>query len=197
MPRGVYPRSNPTTATCADCGKSLSSNKLTRCRPCDVKARTRPLAERFWEKVDRSAGPESCWLFQGARNASGYGVLHRSDGTRLAHRVAYELTNGPIPDGLHLCHSCDNPPCCNPSHVSPGTDQDNSDDRHARGRATPPPLMVGERGTNAKLTAEQVIAIRAAFDSGEATLKDLQERYGRSHGCIYLIVKRVNWKHLP
>lgn len=90
--------------------------------------RPKPLHERFWPKVDRSGGPDSCWIWAGCRDGKGYGRLAgvSTGGTQrpsplLAHRVSYEIHIGPIEDGLYLDHLCRNPPCVNPAHLEPVT----------------------------------------------------------------------------
>lgn len=90
------------------------------------------LTERFWSKVDRSAGPDACWLWLGAKHPAGYGQAwdpssHRRRG---AHRMAYEGVIGPIPEGLELDHLCRVPACVNPGHLEPVTHAENM----ARGR---------------------------------------------------------------
>ena len=92
-----------------------------------------PLAERFWSKVSKSDG---CWLWVAFRDRNGYGrfgtsALNRST---LAHRTSYSLTFGDIPEGMHVLHKCDNPPCVNPDHLFLGTDKDNAQDCKAKGR---------------------------------------------------------------
>lgn len=94
--------------------------------------------ERLWAKVDRSAS--GCWEWTGkSRSAFGYGLirLSKAEGGKLigAHRLAWELTNGPIPEGLCVLHSCDNPPCCRPDHLHLGTKADNMREKVERGRA--------------------------------------------------------------
>lgn len=96
---------------------------------------------RFWERVDTSAGPEGCWPWTGSTQGKGHGQVYRGpcrkSAPHKAHRVAWELTHGPIPAGLFVCHHCDNPPCCNPAHLYVGTAADNARDMFARGRARP------------------------------------------------------------
>lgn len=97
------------------------------------------LEERLWEKI-RKAGPDDCWEWTRATAGFGYGII-RVGGTPgrlvMTHRLVWELTNGPIPDGLCVLHSCDNPPCCNPAHLHLGTKADNMRERRERGRANP------------------------------------------------------------
>jgi hypothetical protein len=92
-------------------------------------------AERFWRKVAVGA-PDECWPWtERATHTFGYGsfsVGYRKVG---AHVYAYELTNGPVPDGLQVMHCCDNPPCCNAAHLSAGTSADNLRDMRDRGRS--------------------------------------------------------------
>lgn len=91
---------------------------------------------KFWSRVDRSKGDDACWEWTGARNGRGYGMC--GVGTRYhgAHRVAYTLCSGTIPDGLNVCHHCDNPPCVNPAHLFLGTQSDNMRDCFAKGRGS-------------------------------------------------------------
>lgn len=92
--------------------------------------------ERFWSKVDRSGGPDSCWPWLAGRMRAGYGNFWMDGHEKLAHRVAWELTNGPIPIGLCVLHRCDNAPCQNPIHLWLGTKADNSRDMVSKGRHT-------------------------------------------------------------
>lgn len=77
---------------------------------------------------------DGCIVYEGSRDASGYGVVYRDKRSHRAHRIAWEDANGPIPDGLLVCHKCDNRPCINVEHLFLGTIQDNNADRHRKGR---------------------------------------------------------------
>ena len=89
---------------------------------------------RFWEKVDKSGGPNSCWNWTGAKHSFGYGSVRISRRAYKAHRVSYEWLIGPIPEGMCLLHTCDNPMCVNPSHLQVGTKMDNTQDMMKKGR---------------------------------------------------------------
>lgn len=94
------------------------------------------LLARFWPKVDRR-GPLECWPWTASSLTTyGYGHIRLTSSRRkvLSHRLAYELANGPIPDGLKVLHECDNPPCCNPAHLFLGTHLANARDRDSKGR---------------------------------------------------------------
>ena len=94
-----------------------------------------PWIDRLWQKIDKTDG---CWLWTGGLTTSGYGILYTSKQDkprrRLAHRLMYEIEHGPIPDGLFVCHRCDNPPCVNPDHLFLGTASDNMQDMLSKGR---------------------------------------------------------------
>lgn len=88
----------------------------------------------FWARVARR-GPDECWEWRGSRNAKGYGQVTNQGADRIAHRVAYEIAKGAIPSGMMVCHTCDNPPCCNPAHLFVGSNADNIRDKVAKGRS--------------------------------------------------------------
>lgn len=94
-----------------------------------------PDVHPFWRRVDRSGGPDACWPWMRVPSTGGYGLAKYKGRRRIASRVAWELTNGPIPGGMQVLHHCDNPPCCNPAHLFLGTVADNVADMIAKGRA--------------------------------------------------------------
>jgi hypothetical protein len=126
-----------------------------------VKPRKSP-EERLWGKVLK-AGPEECWEWQGARGTNGHGrTMHYRDGQRIwtaAHRLAWELTFGMIPEGTFVCHKCDNPPCCNPDHLFLGSAADNTWDMVTKGRHG-----------SVRLTPEQVAEIRSRYTRNYAPM---------------------------
>lgn len=91
------------------------------------------VSERFWEKVDKSGGEDSCWIWTGAIDTPRYGAFRYNGKKVNSHRMAWRLVNGEIPDGLLVCHKCDNRLCCNPSHMFLGTHLDNNRDMIAKG----------------------------------------------------------------
>lgn len=147
----------------------------------------------FWEKVDQSAGPDGCHLWTANKVTGGYGRVGVERRHQLAHRVAWELTNGPIPPGMVVCHRCDTPGCVNPRHLFLGTDDDNTADRVAKGRGA---RNGGMKNGQARLDEGTVLAIRS--DSARGIPYDaLVARYGIGKSQISRIVRRTSWVHLP
>lgn len=157
-----------------------------------------PLADRLWSKV-QIGEPSECWPFTGALNAYGYGVISRrrqEQGSHLAHRVAYELTFGAIPSGQILMHDCDNPPCCNPLHLTPGTYSQNLRDAIARLPRRSSPVR-GSANALAKLTEVEVSRIRQEWDPDNPhTAREIAARYRVTADTIRMIVKRKSWRHI-
>jgi hypothetical protein len=150
------------------------------------------LEERFQHKVLRGA-PDECWPWQGVPNKKGYGRIVTGARAEMAHRVAWKLAFGPIPEGMLVLHSCDNPPCCNPRHLFLGDDLVNAQDREAKGRGH---CKTGERNSRAKLTTRKVRTLRAVYASRLFDQYQLAEIYQVSQGVVSKIVRRVIWGHV-
>ena len=195
--------------TCKTCGTQyhVKPSKVATSKYCsyECKYTSGPsLAERFWAKVDKSAGPNGCWIWIASRSSDGYGRIEKS-GTTVAHRVAWEMANGPIPKGLWVCHKCDNPPCVNPSHLFLGTPKRNAADRHSKGRSAtgddsgartrPDVRPRGESHTSAILTENDVRMIRNRHAAGE-TFAALGREFGVSNVAVRSAVTRKSWAHV-
>lgn len=159
------------------------------------------LEERFWSKVDKR-GPSECWEWQAARCPRGYGRIGlggRSDGVAISSRVAWMLSNGPIPDGLYVCHHCDNPPCCNPAHLYAGTPANNAQDCARRGRharvTRPDRTARGSRNGFSLLTESQVAEIRLRLAAGER-VAPLSREFSVSYSTVSLIKHGKSWCHV-
>jgi len=150
----------------------------------------------FWSKVE-VADTASCWEWKGARKIKGYGNVRIGGKFYIASRVAWELANFKIPDGYSVLHICDNPPCCNPSHLVLGTSQANYCDMLIKKRqAFHKNKAVGTRNYNAKLDDEKIREIRRLYASGGYSQQNLAARYGVSQVCIGAIVRCETWKHV-
>ena len=183
-----------TTKVCAHCGAPFQTRnaKTRHCsKRCGGITREGTPRERLFTKIVQSPNPDACWAWTGRvlPGPRGYGSLKVDGRETLAHRLMWELTNGPIPDGLCVCHRCDNPPCCNPDHLFLGTKKDNTLDALEKGRLFNPK---GEQNPNAKLTADRVREIRSA----SGTIRELATRYGVSPALIGFIRQRRAWRHI-
>lgn len=139
--------------------------------------------------------PNGCWEWTGAVTSAGYGSVSFEGEIQSAHRVAYELWVGPIPEDGWVLHSCDNRQCICPEHLLAGTPAQNTKEAIERKRMKPLTGHRGETAPYAKLTDVQVLEIRDLFDQGWGC-KDIGEAYGVNEQTIRLIGKRVNWKSL-
>ena len=145
--------------------------------------------ERFWSKVDRSGDPNSCWPWIAGCDGKGYGAFKEAGRQEIASRFAYKLVVGPVPAGLWVLHSCDNPPCVNPAHLFLGTGATNSADRNEKGRQA-----WGERSGHARLTLEDVRNIRALVASG-ASLASLGRRYRVTTSTAHKAAHGSTWRY--
>lgn len=154
---------------------------------------------RFESRIRRSQG---CWTWTGRTLSSGYGLFDTREirrGPVLAHRIAYGLANGNVmpPDDKNVCHSCDNPPCCNPAHLFLGSDADNMRDASRKGR-----LVRAERSIRrgavhhaAKLTEPEVLQIRE-LGAMRVLQRQIAERFGVTKTLVGLILNRKVWTHI-
>ena len=150
-------------------------------------------ARRFWQKVDRTG--DHCWPWTGVRYNTGYGQVKRGGRTQTTHRLAWTLTYGAIPDGLIVCHHCDNPICCRPDHLFLGTHHTNALDRTAKQRGVQAVRYGAENGM-AILTEADVRAIREGRAEGRS-YNDLAREFGTSKSNVANIAKRRTWTHVP
>lgn len=154
--------------------------------------RPTPLDVRFWRKVRQAPG-NACWLWTGALDHRGYGDYRKHTPERKAHRLAWHVVNGPIPAGLFVLHTCDNPPCVRPDHLFLGTHVDNMRDSAAKGRNASqryPGLRAGARAGNAKLTQANVQEIRSSTSSHT----DLAHQFGICAEHVRRIRRGQRWR---
>ncbi len=156
--------------------------------------------ERFWRFVDKISNENGrgCWVWTGRKSKKGYGEFELNGQKRLAHRVSWELANGPIPEGsgfhgTEIRHTCDTPQCVRPEHLITGTHLQNMQDREERGRRVAP---TGSAHGMAKITELQAIAIKAMWAAGGRGGAEIGALFGVSASTVSLIVNEKNWTHI-
>lgn len=181
------------TVCCAGCQRFVTgrySARATYCsRECYWRHHPGPkpsnAASRFWAKVNKD-GPVvrpnlgACWIWTGARYPSGYGASVYEGHQTHAHRVSWQMKNGPLPDGMWVLHHCDNRPCVRPDHLFEGTAQDNVDDMMKKGRNGYRRFVGSDHGM-ARLTPQEVAEIRAL--AGRQPVAETARQFG------------VSWSH--
>lgn len=145
--------------------------------------------ERFWSKVDLSSG---CWLYPGAVVGDGYRRVGVNGKRWLAHRYAWSISKGNIPEGMQVLHKCDVPNCVKPWHLFLGTHQDNMNDKVAKNRQF---RGKGEANSMTKLTIEQVTEIRNRRLNGES-IGAIAKNFPVNHQTISAICLNKKWKHI-
>jgi len=177
-------------------GKAGTGNaKVRRSESCRLGAFKRmekihgPMPGRFWNRVKKGAKDE-CWPWTGGCNGAGYGSFWLDGRCHTASKYAWVLTHGD-PGEFFVCHTCDNPPCCNPCHLFLGTHDDNIKDAVKKKRF---PSKPGEKSHRAKITNKQASQIRKDYIPWRVTRKELGDKYGLSVAAIKDI---VSGRHYP
>ena len=171
----------------------------------------------FWAKVKKT---DNCWEWTAATWGKGYGVYRHKNKSRSAHRLSYEIANGPIPEGLLVLHKCDNPKCVRPDHLWLGTHADNMADcvrkgRNAKGERQrlavlgrvpsgethwthrdPNKVPRGEQSGKTPLKERQVREMRDRYAQGGVLMRELAAEYGISLAGVHKIIHRLNWAHI-
>ena len=143
---------------------------------------------RFWSKVSYPGNDQDCWEWIAYRDKDGYGIFDN----KRSHRLSWEFYNGDIPNNLHVCHECDNPPCCNPDHLFLGTALENNQDRTNKGRQC--------KGSNSHFAKTTEITIKQILvDIGNnkyQNLEQIKKDYNVNSKILRGIFRRELWKHI-
>ena len=149
------------------------------------------LEQRFWSKVDMSGGLFECRPWTGARVRGSYGRIAVGGRSVKAHRLALSMSLGrPLGDGMHACHSCDNPPCCNPAHLFEAPGVDNIADRHLKRRDA-----IGSRNGRARLTEDRVRVIRRMRSEGMCPTA-ISQALAVPVPTVKNVTSRRSWRHV-
>lgn len=186
----MQPHNTPKLCECG-CGQPVRLKVHRFVNGHQYKRYETTLEQKFWKYVT-PAGSNDCWLWQGTTIRSGYGHIRHRDRDYAAHRIAYELAHGPIPDGLVVMHSCDNPGCVNVAHLSLGTHAENAQDKVRKGRAPRNTAHV-----NTKITDAQVAEARRRYFQENTPIKVLAKEYGIRWTTMNTIVFRQARKDVP
>lgn len=146
----------------------------------------KPLPEEFWERVN-ILGPDECWPWIGPKHHSGYGVFSYKMKKYIPSRMSWELSNGPIPKGICVCHRCDNRPCVNPSHLFLGTRADNARDMYLKGRQS---KIRGDAHHRTKITKELAKEIISLYSSMGCEVVYIANRFKTTVTNVYKVLKR-------
>lgn len=172
---------------CLNCGEQYKPKayRAERARFCSWRCRKAITPEKKFKN--------ECWEWGGRLNFGGYGFVISKGKTFMAHRIAWEQSNGPIPTGLIICHKCDNRKCINPSHMFLGTDADNVADMDRKGRRV---ILRGADNALSKLSEESVKEIKRRHTGEYGLGIKLAKEFGVAPTTISMIVTGRTWCHV-
>lgn len=147
----------------------------------------------FWKKVAITTDDDKCWLWTGAIGTTGYGNVSLNGKFTNSHRVAWSYPDYAIPEGMYVCHTCDNRACCNPKHLWIGTPQDNTLDCVSKNRTNKP---TGEDCSWCKVPNSLIPEIRERYSNGGVTQLELSKEYNVSKSTIGDIVNMKTHKNV-
>jgi hypothetical protein len=186
MPHVIHSRN------CDHCGKPYVGRGAKYCSMrCLGMSNHVDINMRFWSKVNRRDSKE-CWNWKATLNKYDYGQIKYSGKLILSHRLVWILIHGEIPENMCVLHHCDNPSCCNPSHLYLGTHQDNMRDRSSRGRTS---RHTGESNGRAKLTRNTVMKIRDQIKNG-LSYGAVAKMFKISNATIGHIARYETWRNI-
>lgn len=182
---------------CNQCGRTFRKRPSRRPKFCSIACYSEwtssPVEERFLRNLGE-ATDRGCILWTSTKSHSGYGLISLNDGTGnrlLTHRLAWEIANGPIPEGICVLHECDNRLCVNADHLFLGTRGDNNRDKYSKGREAR-----GEKCRQSHLVEADILAIRSAWARGGKSQRELGAEFGAGQQTIHKIVSRATWSHV-
>jgi hypothetical protein len=180
------------TCICEHCGKEFQAinyrAKKGLARFCDRACSRQSIVgnplDRFWNHVDKTSDKNGCWIWTGDFSNTGYGRIGVNGKRILTHRFSWSLVNGEIPDGLQVCHHCDNRWCVNPEHLFLGTNEDNIAD------------MVSKARQQHRLNPSDVRKARDLYKTGNYSQSQLARMFRINQSSMSAVIGRRTWKSI-